>query len=67
MIFLIAPSSFPVSKGFTIHPVAPASIARGLAVNADLNLPVFADEILPVFPSCQSKPTAPTRSLSFMR
>ncbi len=43
------------------------SIEHALAiVNADFNLPVFADEILPL--SChQSKPTAPTRSLSFIR
>ncbi|MDA8410416.1 MAG: hypothetical protein M0001_08500, partial [Treponema sp.] len=42
-------------------------------VNADLILPVFADEILPVSRQSQSKPEpptaamAPTRSLSFMR
>lgn len=37
-----------------------------MVVNADLNLPVFADEKLPVSCQCQSKPTAPTRSLSFI-
>jgi len=38
-----------------------------IIVNADFNLPLLADEILPVFVPFQSKPTAPTRNLSFMR
>jgi len=36
-------------------------------VNADFNLSLLTDEIFPVFIPVQSKPTAPTRNLSFMR
>ena len=35
------------------------------AVNTDFNLPLLADEILPVFVPVQSKPTAPMQNLAY--
>jgi len=40
---------------------------RQFNVNADFIFPLFAGLVFPVFRHSQSKPTAPTRSRSFMR